>query len=1302
MSRPTDQLSNHKTQFSVTIQDAQTTIFVSNINLDVNETNHFLNSGLLFPAPTSPPGKVEGSGNVPIPPTYTPTALLLCAVHHPHVSSCSADGVFDTYPQEIILKRLDIVPCHSPTIVHDADAATTEKRKRKEVKQKEGNQPSSPTSPLQIASNKNNATPTYRLRDYSWFVSSGHDWQLTGPARVGLRLKVLVVKKPDEDVPSSSASSSSTPLASTIPIAPTSDRDRYAQHPALALNEEGAADTILPSALFADISITVTSHQSSNDATEQFAAVAAEHKAIKILNAKDTDDADDEENDELRKRKRVAEAFESDTLGPRRTWRLLLHRRWFMIRPEVRQATVRDSFAARHKYELAAHSLQQALDAEREERYGHPDGRIQRYKMKKRRGGRRTVYDEDDDWDSEDDSQPEDSDEEDDHVWNGRNSKRVRAENSNSVANDDEEGEEHDERYPYEKLSRKFPTLEQRLHRIRLAAKEKYSGSVHEALAVSSCGKFVMWRDGTETPMSEVQLYESTFVPANNNPSATNNSTNNGTSNTGIVVYKHPHRYSDVIGTIPFGTEATAIGMTTNKFTGEVFVCWKQLFVPSREVSVVAPIHSKETYRTHPSFYTTHASVIDTHPEPVVERARGKKSLRNGNAAAQSPSEKKNKANKESDSLDCPDLIPVEDSTVATWNDMTREDAHPMANVAPTIAPEGIIGWSVLKGFTETTQTPNTSLSPAQDIQPTDSTNKGKSLSAIIATSKSMIKGKKADEVKDAPQTQSNSNDTTLQAANQSIPPVATSPTFFLVEKKLQGCQVFDTARYFTSARVDRGVRIRAEPSIHSKQIGVMDANEVKEAVALHVDKLGNIFLEWKEMATSPGYDNAEISPVPNTCDNASALTYSVIQEKKKRLAQASAANTVESSTSAAHDAQSVVASTDVNFTATQPPVEAALSEPRAQTPVNQVVIAAAVEQVINNADRHSKGHGKSHNGGSGSHDLTASPSSLAATRAKKSNGGYSLVRGPQGPGGGTFLVEIFPFNRTLAPLNFADISEHNKPAVVTTIDSDDDNATTEANGNKKKSMKSYFQSKEPFRFTSTTPKDEDDEVIDLDREKDKRRRALAFVDSLARSRAKLLKASDNKGTSARVDNNDDAFTSDEEEEFEEDEEGDEYDDMFEEDDEDYSDEEDEDDFDGAWGYEGSDGSDSFEDDWYSDEGDEDDDDDDMEDFLAPRDKSIRKVPAAAPHSKKDAKGSKKTGATATSNTKSSTKVSDASKTTSKDTKVNTKQPIVEEPTDSDSAFASEFGSNDYDAAGMDEGSFEGSDDASQYEDDTD
>jgi hypothetical protein len=60
------------------------------------------------------------------------------------------------------------------------------------------------------------------------------------------------------------------------------------------------------------------------------------------------------------------------------------------------------------------------------------------------------------------------------------------------------------------------------------------------------------------------------------------------------------------------------------------------------------------------------------------------------------------------------------------------------------------------------------------------------------------------------------------------------------------GCSVFELPRLYTSSRDGRGVRVRFEPNLTSKQIGMMEPNEVREAIALHRNEVGVEFVEWK------------------------------------------------------------------------------------------------------------------------------------------------------------------------------------------------------------------------------------------------------------------------------------------------------------------------------------------------------------------------------------------------------------------------------------------------------------------------
>lgn len=76
---------------------------------------------------------------------------------------------------------------------------------------------------------------------------------------------------------------------------------------------------------------------------------------------------------------------------------------------------------------------------------------------------------------------------------------------------------------------------------------------------------------------------------------------------------------------------------------------------------------------------------------------------------------------------------------------------------------------------------------------------------------------------------------------------IAGSSGLFLIESQLGECEVFETPRLFTSSNEDRGVRIRATPSLKGKQIGEMEPNEVREAIAIHIDPEAHTkFVQWK------------------------------------------------------------------------------------------------------------------------------------------------------------------------------------------------------------------------------------------------------------------------------------------------------------------------------------------------------------------------------------------------------------------------------------------------------------------------
>lgn len=74
----------------------------------------------------------------------------------------------------------------------------------------------------------------------------------------------------------------------------------------------------------------------------------------------------------------------------------------------------------------------------------------------------------------------------------------------------------------------------------------------------------------------------------------------------------------------------------------------------------------------------------------------------------------------------------------------------------------------------------------------------------------------------------------------------------FLVEQRGVAIVLFRPPKLFTPARDGKGVRIRAEPHLQAKQLGMMEPNEIREAVAMHTDAHGNEFVEWKPSSALP------------------------------------------------------------------------------------------------------------------------------------------------------------------------------------------------------------------------------------------------------------------------------------------------------------------------------------------------------------------------------------------------------------------------------------------------------------------
>ncbi|KAH9593194.1 hypothetical protein LSM04_008361 [Trypanosoma melophagium] len=88
--------------------------------------------------------------------------------------------------------------------------------------------------------------------------------------------------------------------------------------------------------------------------------------------------------------------------------------------------------------------------------------------------------------------------------------------------------------------------------------KRMITGDVREAIAVSSCGNYVMWRDSTLGKWKELVPYHRIFTPAKEEKR--------------VRVRKFPHRFADIVGEVPFGAFVEAIGRERDEFTGEQYV----------------------------------------------------------------------------------------------------------------------------------------------------------------------------------------------------------------------------------------------------------------------------------------------------------------------------------------------------------------------------------------------------------------------------------------------------------------------------------------------------------------------------------------------------------------------------------------------------------------------------------------------------------------------------------------------------------------------------------------------------------
>ncbi|CCW71123.1 unnamed protein product [Phytomonas sp. Hart1] len=89
------------------------------------------------------------------------------------------------------------------------------------------------------------------------------------------------------------------------------------------------------------------------------------------------------------------------------------------------------------------------------------------------------------------------------------------------------------------------------------ASRPLLPGDVKEADAVRADGSWVRWSDGSVGLMDEVKFYFRGYKPAR--------------ADKVVRVRRYPHRYSDVVGEIPFGLEVHSFGRKKDKFTGEQY-----------------------------------------------------------------------------------------------------------------------------------------------------------------------------------------------------------------------------------------------------------------------------------------------------------------------------------------------------------------------------------------------------------------------------------------------------------------------------------------------------------------------------------------------------------------------------------------------------------------------------------------------------------------------------------------------------------------------------------------------------------
>ncbi|ESS69207.1 hypothetical protein TCDM_01946 [Trypanosoma cruzi Dm28c] len=97
-----------------------------------------------------------------------------------------------------------------------------------------------------------------------------------------------------------------------------------------------------------------------------------------------------------------------------------------------------------------------------------------------------------------------------------------------------------------------------KLNDTRTKKRRMITGDIKEASAVSSCGNYVLWRDGTLGLRQELVPYHRVYTPAN--------------AEKRVRVRRFPHRFADIVGEIPFGSSVEAIGRQVDGYTNETYV----------------------------------------------------------------------------------------------------------------------------------------------------------------------------------------------------------------------------------------------------------------------------------------------------------------------------------------------------------------------------------------------------------------------------------------------------------------------------------------------------------------------------------------------------------------------------------------------------------------------------------------------------------------------------------------------------------------------------------------------------------